>query len=99
MPRLSRVSTQWRIVSQSEALPMMTATSEDFWSGMIVLSLEGRISQAGSPFGFAQGGLCATFSHAETRPRDCAHRIHGKREIFRWPDFGAKNRVEALRYR
>ena len=27
---------------------MMTATSEDFWSGMIVISLEARISQAGS---------------------------------------------------
>jgi shikimate kinase len=26
----------------------MTATSEDFWSGMIVISLEARISQAGS---------------------------------------------------
>src|SRR5687768_1907938 len=48
MPRLSRVSTQWRMVSQSEALPMMTATSEDFWSGMNVISLEARISQAGS---------------------------------------------------
>src|SRR5688572_7620271 len=99
MPRLSRVSTQWRIVSQSEALPMMTATSEDFWSGMIVLSLEARFSQAGSPFGFAQAGLCATFGHGGTRSRDCAHRIHGKREIFRGTDFGAENRVAALRYR
>lgn len=27
---------------------MITATSEDFWSGMIVISLEERISQAGS---------------------------------------------------
>lgn len=39
---------------------MITATSEDFWSGMIVISLEAPFSQARSPLAFAPGRLCAT---------------------------------------
>src|SRR5437667_11171133 len=94
-PSSSSISAEWRIVSQSDLLPMTIATSalEDFDSGMAAVHqfpITGRIVKAffcqaaGAPGflpDFLSWKLALPSWNDQARAVYCAHRVYGYRKV------------------
>src|SRR6266446_10685902 len=99
------------MVSQSDALPMMTATSEeDFCAGITstprnrfackaVFTLQGA-RFPNRRLGDLEIALpCSYCPRESSRQIDHPHRLHGNGQVSRWKSFGTENWISSLRHR
>src|SRR6266513_5928966 len=108
----SRSWTEWRIVSQSDALPMTTATNAGDFD--LAIQIKINFKEAVSFPGKLQRGFWVgtgnqisiffarvTFAHifrSGLLKIDCAYRFYGNREICRRKNLGTANGISPVRY-
>src|SRR5438034_5284170 len=106
----SRSWTEWRIVSQSDALPMTTATNAGDFDLAIQINFKencqfpwkvakGFLRGTGNQISifFARGAFAHIFRSGLLKI-DCAYRFYGNGEISRRENLGRANGISPVRY-